>query len=353
MTTVFRYITREVMLIFVVVFMLLIVTGLIGRFVGFLQDAVTGRYAADMLWLLIALKAPEFVQIIAPLSLFIALVITYGRLHADTEYVVLLVGGVSPRRMISWLLGILIPFSVCIAYLSLQVTPTAGRAFVNLSLEQRVNSEFDALTEGTFRTFSDGSRVTYADVVDGETKHLSGVFIGEIADKKVTSLWASGADYYRDSLTGSRFLLLENGNRYEGFPGSKSYQVLSFEKLGQRLEVEPIQNPVNDTRIQPTETLNFQDGPRAAELHWRIGIPVLTIISGLLAFGLAKVSPRSGRFGRLMPALGIFLSYYVSLLLLRNQIPKNEFFYVIGMWPVHILMFILVVFLIKRISKPS
>ena len=64
MTTIFRYIAREVMSIFIVVFILLILMGLIGRSVGFLQDAVSGRYAFEMVWLLIAFKIPEFVQII-------------------------------------------------------------------------------------------------------------------------------------------------------------------------------------------------------------------------------------------------------------------------------------------------
>ena len=353
MIIIFRYITREVILIFMVVFVLLILMGLIGRSVGFLQDAVAGRYAFEMVWLLIALKIPEFVQIIGPLALFIALVITYGRLHAESEYVIFSVGGISSGRMICWLLAVLIPFAICLSYISLQVTPMSGKAFIELSLEQRVNSEFDALTEGTFRTFSDGNRVTYADVVNRETNHLTGVFIGEIVDDKVTSLWAKEADYYRDSATGSRYLLLENGHRYEGMPGRKSYRVLSFEKLGQRFEAESIPNLGNAIKIQPSGSLSFQDGHEAAELHWRLSTPFLIIISGLIAFGLAKVPPRSGRFGRLVPSLAIFFIYYVLLLLLRNFIPKNEFFFVIGMWPVHILMLFVAMSLIKHNSRPA
>ena len=353
MTTIFRYIAREVMSIFIVVFILLILMGLVGRSVGFLQDAVSGRYAFEMVWLLIAFKIPEFVQIIGPLALFIALVITYGRLHAESEYIILSVGGISSGRMTCWLLAILVPFAICFAYVSFQVTPMSGKAFIELSLAQRVNSEFDALTDGRFRTFSNGNRATYADRVDRETNHLSGVFIGEIVEDKVISLWAKEADYYRDSATGSRFLLLEDGYRYEGIPGQKSYRVLSFENLGQRIEVESMPKVGNSTEIRSTGSLSLQDGREAAELHWRTSTPLLIIISGLIAFGFAKVPPRSGRFGRLVPSMAIFLIYYVLLLLLRNFIPKNEFFFVIGMWPVHILMLVVAISLIQRQSKPA
>ena len=80
-----RYLNRELVAVFLLVFMLLICVGLGGRFVGLLQDAAGGRYSAEAVWWLIGLRIPTFLQLIAPFSLFLALVITFGRLHADQE----------------------------------------------------------------------------------------------------------------------------------------------------------------------------------------------------------------------------------------------------------------------------
>ncbi|MCH2336934.1 MAG: LptF/LptG family permease, partial [Pseudomonadales bacterium] len=81
-----RYVNRELVAVFLLVFMLLVCVGLGGRFVGLLQDAAGGRYTTEAVWWLIGLRIPTFLQLMAPLSLFLALVITFGRLHADQEF---------------------------------------------------------------------------------------------------------------------------------------------------------------------------------------------------------------------------------------------------------------------------
>mgnify|MGYP005726949585 CR=1 FL=1 len=353
MSVAFRYITKEMLAIFLVVFVLLLSVGLIGRFVGYLQDAATGRYSAEALWLLIGLRIPEFVQIIAPLSIFLALVLTYGRLHAEQEFTVLMSGGASPRRMVGWLLLVVVPMAAGVGYLSLEVTPAARKMFSDLALEQRVVSEFDAITPGTFRSFSYGTRVTYADAVDNESQRLFGVFMGEILAGRVMTMWAEQGSYYRESSTGSRFLLLEDGTRYEGFPGTSGYRVLTFEKLGQRIAREEIERFFVDASIIPTDRLDLATGEGASELHWRIALPLMSIIGALCGFGIARVPPRAGRFGRVLPALGIFVGYYILLLLLRNTIAKSEVLLGIGLWPVHVAMACVAAWLIKRSYRPA
>ena len=71
-----RYVTRELVAVFLLVFVLLVCVGLGGRFVSLLQEAAGGRYSTEALWWLIGLRIPTFVQLIAPFSIFLALVIT-------------------------------------------------------------------------------------------------------------------------------------------------------------------------------------------------------------------------------------------------------------------------------------
>lgn len=349
----FRYITRELLAIFFVVFFLLLAVGLIGRFVGYLQDAATGRYSAQALWLLIGLRTPEFIQIIAPLSIFLAVVLTYGRLHAEQEFTVLMSGGASPSRMILWQLCLVVPLAMGVGYLSLEVTPKARKAFSDLALEQRVVSEFDAITPGTFRSFSYGTRVTYADAVDSETQRLFGVFMGQILAGQVITVWAEQGSYYRESDTGSRFLLLEDGTRYEGYPGTNDYRVLTFQKLGQRIEKEELQRFIIDSATIYTEDLDLSTGEGASEWHWRIGLPVMTVIGGLCGFGIARVAPRAGRFGRVLPAMGLFVGYYVLMLFTRNTMAKSDVLLLVGIWPVHLFMLGVAWWLIRGSYRPS
>ena len=64
-----------------------------GRFIKYLAEAAAGEIAADALFLVMAFRMPEFLQMIVPLSLYIGLLLVLGRMHMDNEMVVLQAGG--------------------------------------------------------------------------------------------------------------------------------------------------------------------------------------------------------------------------------------------------------------------
>ncbi len=347
-----RYLNRELVAVFLLVFMLLICVGLGGRFVGLLQDAAGGRYSAEAVWWLIGLRIPTFIQLIAPFSLFLALVITFGRLHADQEFVTLLAGGVAPRRVLGWLLWVLIPLALMVGGFSTQITPAALKLLSETSLNHRAIAEVAAMIPGTVRSFSKDTRVSYVDEVDRENQEFSGIFMNEIRGEKVVSVWADKGRYFVEPETGSRYLMLENGVRYEGHPATHEYRVIRFEKLTQRIEHADDELPVGDPSRLPTSELQLTSNDEAAEWHWRVALPILTLIGGLCGFGVARVPPRSGRFGRVMPGLGLFIGYYVLLVFGRSLIAEAETLRMVGLWPVHAAMGAVAWVLIRKSYRP-
>ncbi|MCZ6887378.1 MAG: LPS export ABC transporter permease LptF [Gammaproteobacteria bacterium] len=352
MVVAFRYITKELLLVFVVVFAVLLAIALGGRFIGYLQDAAMGRFSADVLLPMIGLRLPEFVQIAGPFALFLALLMTYGRLHAEQEFTVLLSGGANPLRMLGWLAAVLVPMGLAVAYLTIEVTPNTKREFLELSLQQRVESEFDALTPGVFHNFYHGTRVTYAESVDADRHDLSGVFMGDRSGAVSIAVWAESGRQYRDPDTGSRFLKLENGTRYEGSPGDNDYRVVRFGTLYQRIERSRLVRSSLDIGSQPTAKLDLSDPTSAAEYHWRVGFPWLVVIGGMCAFGLARVRPRAGRFSRVLPGVVLFIAYYLMLALTKNAIVDEIIPHQVGLWPVHAVMLGVAFYLIRQSYRP-
>ena len=49
-----------------------------GRFIKYLAEAAAGEIAADALFLVMAFRMPEFLQMIVPLSLYIGLLLVLG-----------------------------------------------------------------------------------------------------------------------------------------------------------------------------------------------------------------------------------------------------------------------------------
>ena len=348
-----RYVTRELVAVFLLVFVLLVCVGLGGRFVSLLQEAAGGRYSSEALWWLIGLRIPTFVQLIAPFSIFLALVLTFGRLHADQEFVTLTSGGVAPRRVVGWLQWVLIPLALMVGFFSMQVTPGALKLLSEMALNESAVSEFDAIIPGTFRSFSKDARVAYVEEVDRGKHEVSGVFMNEIRGDTVVSIWADKGRYFVEPETGNRYLMLENGVRYEGFPTKHDYQVIRFKKLAQRIERGEVERLANDPPTIPTSELRMTISAEAAEWHWRIALPILTLIGAMCGFGIARVPPRSGRFGRVIPGLGLFVLYYVLLVFGRSLIAETASLQIVGLWPVHVAMALAAWVLIQKSYRPT
>ena len=348
----FRYLARETLIVFAGIFLILLVIVISGRFAGYLQEAAAGRISATALWMLISLRIPDFVQIVAPFSLFIGIVLTWGRLYVEQEYAALMSGGASPFRLLIWVGGVTVPIAALVAYDSLLLTPAARLTFVNLLADQRIVSEFDAIVAGEFRTFSGGKRVSFAEQVDRESKTIGGVFFADVDGNEITTIWADRGTYYHDPDTGSRHLSLEDGTRYEGTPGQSDYSEVQFAQLIQRIRVDDEPEIPSDTSILPTSALSGENPEHVGELHWRIAMPVLTLVGGFVAFGVARVKPRAGRFGKVLPALLLFVLYYVLLVFGRTAIEDHEQLRVFGLWPVHAVMALWGGWLLHRTWKP-
>ena len=78
---------------------------------------------------------------------------TLGRLHAEREYVALAIGGMGRVRLTLWLMALALPVAAVALGLAFKATPEARRLYADLSLEQLVDSELDAVTPGAFHVY--------------------------------------------------------------------------------------------------------------------------------------------------------------------------------------------------------
>jgi lipopolysaccharide export system permease protein len=353
-TLLFRYISKELLLVFLVSAIVLLLIGIGGRLMGYLQEAALGRFSAEAVLMIMAFRLPEFLQLVLPFAFYIALILTLGRLFADQEMTVLLASGTAPVRVLSWLMGTALLLALLVGWLSLVITPRLEVQRAQYMLEQAQNREFEGITGGMFQSFSGGARVTYAESVSDDRRRLQGVFIGDISGSAPVAVWAEAGSQYLDEETGSRFLLLENGVHYEGIPGSGEYRTMSFGTLAQRIARPDPELQRLRRQARPTLDLWREGSPEArAEVHWRLALPIMTLLAALLAFGLSKARPRQGRFARIVPALGVVLAYYLALVLAQNALTSGRIPAVFGLWPAHLAALVAGIWLIRRIDQPA
>ena len=102
----------------------------------------------------------------------------------------------------------------------------------------------------------------------------------------------------------------------------------------------------------PTADLRADDLEHIAELHWRIALPLVTVFGAFCAFGIARVRARAGRFARIVPGVALFSGYYLGCVALQSAIADGLIPAAMGLWPMHALVALAAVPLIRRAYRP-
>jgi lipopolysaccharide export system permease protein len=345
---VFRYLSRELLLTFSAVSAVLLVIIMSGRFIKYLAQAAQGMLDPGVLLLIMLYRIPGFLELILPLGLFLGILLAYGRLYLDSEMTVLTATGMSPQRLVAYSLVPAALVAALVAWLSLALAPQGVAAVSTILNAQEALTEFDTLEPGRFQSMKNGTRVTYTERLSADRSELGGVFISDKQvssdgrkDRGITLLTAeSGRQVIRPD--GSRYLILENGYRYDGNPGQANYRAIQYDTYGALLPSPEVSLEISEREAIPTHALLGDTSSRStAELQWRLSIPLLVFVVTLLAVPLARVNPRQGRFLKLLPAVLLYMAYLALLIAMRGSLDKGHLPPALGLWWVHALFLLI------------
>lgn len=341
-----RYISRQVLGSAAAVSLVLTVILMSGRVIKYFGMAADGRMDVKLLTAVLVYRLPGFLDLIVPLGLFIAVLLTFGRLYLDNEMSVLHASGVSRARIVGHLLFPIVVVMGVVTFTSFYVTPTGNAAAERLFAEQAQKNTFDLVRPGRFQAI--GRRTLYAADLSPDRQRLLGVRLFEQKgapgkpERHIVVAAESGSTR-RDPVTNERFLVLENGVRYELQPGSAAYRELRFGRYELRLPEPAVLEGV--TRVGSYDSVRLLEEKDSnptvhGEWLWRLSLPLFVPVGTLLAFALSRVNPRQGRYLKLLPAILLYLSYVVAVGAVRNAIDKGKGAEA-ALWAVHVGYFLL------------
>ena len=94
-----RYFVKEVLLALLVLTIILLTIFLSNQFVHYLSRSAAGQFPGMAVLQLMLLDLPNLLGYLLPLGFFIALLLTYSRLYAESEMAVLQACGVGPGQL--------------------------------------------------------------------------------------------------------------------------------------------------------------------------------------------------------------------------------------------------------------
>ena len=350
---IFRYLTKEIGAVLFANTLILLLIFVGNQFAHFMQIAVAGNLTAHFVAVLLMLKLPQLLGTTLPLSLFLSIILVYGRMYAENEIPILFSCGVSLNKIIRITLVISTGVVILVAILILWVSPYINK-YVNDLLHKGGVSPLELITPGRFQSY--GKWIVYTEQVSNRHKKLQQVFITTQSNKKISSgvLIAKTAHQKIDNKTGDLFLVLDNGTRYIGIPGEKDFQIIHFSQYGIRIAGDNSIAKIKEDSIGIKKLLhNYKEKKFAAELQWRLSIPIMVFILALLAVPLSHVKSRQNRYIQLVPAILLFIVYGNFLYLGRDWIRAGKVSVYLGVWWIHLIMLLLAIILIMRQTMPN
>ncbi len=329
---------------FLVLFLIILSTQLIKS----LAAVANGKIPIDFLFALIGLRNLQSLTLILPLTLFLGILLALSRLYKDSEMVALSACGIGPVTLIKSVIIVLASFIVLEIGLALVIGPWAFSRMQIVEEEFKLQADIELVVPGQFTLSNDGKRVIYAEEIVHRTK-LKNVFLHVDTDTRSSVLAANEANIETDPRQGARYIVFQNGHRYDGESGTLEYRDIKFKDYGVLLEGRGRAVIQLDRDALPLKALiNSDNLYYKAELQWRISQILMMIILALLAVPLSKTSPRHGRYGKMALAVLIYIIYSNLLLVAMNWLRKGVVEAYIGMWWVHLLFFALFLFLFAR-----
>ncbi len=332
-----RYLIRETLKSQFAIFFVLFLVFISQKFISVLAEASDGDIPARLILSIVGLNMPAMGLLMLPLSLFIGILLTFGRLYAESEITVMNATGIGNKFLIQAALYLAILTGGVAAFNSLWLAPWSQDREAQLMEEVAAQNSVDLIKKGQFQRTPDGSSVVFIDDIDGNI--MTNVFVAQIRprDSILPSVMFSNSGDVKEYSDGRQVITMYDGTRYEGVPTRVDYMVTHFNEYDGLIGQREVKQKGRDWEALPTLALiNNPNLAAKAELQWRISLIVCIPLLTMLVVPLSAVNPRQGRFAKMGPAILIYLAYFLAMSATKSAIEDGGIPAVIGMWPINI-----------------
>lgn len=341
-----NYLRKEIYGVMIAATFILLIVLILNQLVHYLNSAASSEISTTTVLQIMSLQVPLLLGYLLPLGFYIGILVALGRMYAETEMTIYKAAGMGGGRILRILLSFASVLTVVVAFLMVAVNPQIENARLQILEAGLANVSIDKVLPGQFLTMGQGWTLYAQSRIKGSGV-LEHVFCAQERPSSVplaAPTWdiimAKTVREVKGAKGQSPYWVFEQGYRYYGIPGEPKLQITRFQE-DRFYRTETLKTGSPSVKAAPLAALwaaQLTDARAAAELHWRLAIPIMIWPLTVLAFLFAPVNPRQGRFGQLFPAFLLYLLYadllFMGKLWLKNQRIPLEW----GLWWVHGLM---------------
>jgi LPS export ABC transporter permease LptF/LPS export ABC transporter permease LptG len=322
-----RYVIRQILVPFILGLLVFTFIFIIPEVMKYAESFIAKGVSPVIVVQAMARLVPYALGLTIPMSLLLGLLVAFGRLSADREFVAMQACGISLMRLLRPVGLVSVLCWATTSYIYLYAIPENNQAFRDIAFNVAA-----ARAEGEVkpRVFYDDfpNLVLYVREISAAGDGWEGVFMADSRPGQAPATYLARrgrvvVDRQRQRVD----VVLDDGSQHtSGAP--EEYRVTTFER--QVLSVNPSSmfpsgdNPKGDNemtiaelreRIAEQEARGDSTHNQYMAIHRKFAFPVACLVFGLIGLALGATNRRDGMLGSFVFALAVVFAYYVPLIL--------------------------------------
>ncbi len=348
-TVIDRYLLREFIVNLFAVTAVLWLIFVATRFARYLAQAAVGNLPGEAILSLLGFSSLSALTGILPIASFLAVMLALGRLSSDSELTVIAACGIPTKRLVRNVFMFSSAFALIILSLSLFIVPDVLSNRSLMEQQAKLSADTSGLIAGSFKESRSGDWTFYSQGLSDDGQSMENVFIEIKRESRPLIFRAARGHFNVDSATGDKYLVLEDGYRYEGQAGEQNFTIAEYKSHRVLIEKGDEKQVSQRHKTLPTKTL-LERGSNYdwAELHWRLAMALMTIVLCLAAVQLANTGPRKGRYAGFFRAVLTYILYSNLLGVTKSWIAKGVVAPWFGIIWVHLIVILILLVYVYR-----
>jgi len=321
-----RYVIRQVLMPFGIGLFVFTFVFIIEALREYVEPLVAKGVSVRVLATVLATLIPQALALSIPMSLLLGLLVAFGRLSGDREFVAMQACGVSLRRLL-FPVSLLSLFGwAATSYVMLVAVPASNQTFREVTFSvvaQRAEGEVRPRV--FFKDFP--GLMFYVRGVPVSGVGWDGVFIADTRSGRSAAVYlARRGGVLIDRPARTVEVVLEDGTQHT--PDAEDYQGSRFHEFRLRVDpatVFPSGGPLKGDNEMTIAELRARIAQHEAEgtsthnqwmaIHRKFAIPVACLVFGVIGLALGATNHRGGALGSFGFGLVVVFAYYIPMYL--------------------------------------
>ncbi len=331
-----RYVIREILPAFSLALLVFTFILMMDPIAQMAQTLLAKGVSAGVIARALVTLIPQALAITIPMAFLLGLLIAFGRLSGDSEWIAMQACGVSLTTVLRPVLFLAVAGWAASQWVLIVAVPWGNQTFREIAWNViAAKVESDVKPRVFFEEFP--NLVLYAQDVRPEVGGWSEVFAADSSRPgQPTVFLARHGRMVVDRTARTVELVLENGVQHNaGGTGSEAgdYKANRFDSLTLRLDPNQVfpqtkpskQEPemtIAELRVRAEQLRKANDSPHNAiwYIHQKFSIPVACLVFALIGLGLGVSTTRGGKFAAFALGIAVIFAYYVVMFMAKSMV---------------------------------